>query len=125
MKNSFKITDEKFESGAGAMRSYILGFIFSILLTVIPYYIVTENVFGRESLFLAAVFFGIAQLFIQVIFFLHLHPKSRPHWNIVIFVYTIVIVSFLLIGSMWIMYHLNMNLMGVSPFHSNEGYIPQ
>ena len=125
MKNSFKIIDEKFESRAGAMRSYVLGFIFSILLTIIPYYIVTENIFGRESLFLAAVFFGIAQLFIKVIFFLHLHPKSRPHWNIVIFVYTIVIVSFLLIGSMWIMYHLNMNLMGVSPFHSNEGYIPQ
>ena len=59
------------------MRSYVLGFIFSILLTIIPYYLVTENVFGRENLFLIAVFFGIAQLFIQVIFFIHIDPIRR------------------------------------------------
>lgn len=86
---------------------------------------VTEQMFGRNSLVVGITFFAVAQLFTQVIFFLHLPAKEKPYWNILVFVYTLLIVAFLVIGSMWIMYHLNMNMMGVSPFHSNEGFIPQ
>ena len=125
MKNSFDIIDEKLEASKSAMRSYVIGFVLSIVLTLIPYYLVTERVFGDESLVLGVTLFGILQLLVQVVFFLHLHKKSKPHWNMIIFSFTLLIVAFLVIGSLWIMYHLNMNMMGASPFHSNEGYIPQ
>lgn len=125
MKNSFDIIDEKLEASKSAMRSYVIGFMLSIVLTLIPYYLVTERVFGDESLVLGVTLFGILQLLVQVVFFLHLHKKSKPHWNMIIFSFTLLIVAFLVIGSLWIMYHLNMNMMGASPFHSNEGYIPQ
>jgi len=124
MKNSYKITDERFEASQNAFRSYTIGFVLSLVLTFIPYFMVTKQVFGASSLLVAIVFFGIAQLFVQVIFFLHLHPKSRPHWNIIVFVYTLVIVAFLVVGSLWIMHNLNTNMMGKTPFNSNEGYVP-
>ena len=125
MTNDFKIIDDKLEAGKFAMRSYITGFVLSILFTLIPYGIVTEHLFGAQSLVWGITLFAVLQLVVQVVFFLHLHRKSRPHWNIIIFVFTLLIVSFLVVGSLWIMYHMNYNMMGVSPFKSNEGYIPQ
>lgn len=125
MTNDFKIIDEQFEAGKNAMRSYVTGFILSVIFTLIPYYIVVKHMFGTQSLVWGVTFFAVMQLVVQVVFFLHLHKKSRPHWNIIVFVFTLLIVSFLVVGSLWIMYHLNYNMTGVSPFNSNEGYIPQ
>jgi cytochrome o ubiquinol oxidase operon protein cyoD len=123
MKNSFKVIDEQFESSKRAMRSYSTGFVLSIILTLIPYYLVTHS--STPHLVPFVVLFGVLQLFVQVIFFLHLHPASRPRWNLIVLLYTTLIVLFLVIGSLWVMYHLTMNMMGMSPFNSNEGYIPQ
>lgn len=125
MINSYKIIDERLEGGRDAILLYIVGFIISILLTIIPYYIVTSHLFTEGKMIIAIAFFAFVQLFVQVSFFLHLHKHTRPHWNIIVFCFTLLIVSFLVVGSLWIMYHLNINMMGVSPFNSNEGYLPQ
>jgi cytochrome o ubiquinol oxidase operon protein cyoD len=125
MKKDFEVIDEKFEGSQNALYSYIIGFALSLLLTIIPYSIVTERVFGQKSLLVGVVLFGIAQLIVQVIFFLHLPAKTKPFWNIIVFIFTLIIIIFLVVGTLWIMYHLNYNMMGVSPFKSNEGYIPQ
>ncbi len=125
MKKSFEVVDAQFESSRNAMHSYVIGFFLSLFLTVIPYVMVTEQMFWRNSLLFGITFFAVAQLITQVFFFLHLPAKEKPYWNILAFVYTLLVVAFLVIGSMWIMYNLNMNMMGMSPFHSNEGFIPQ
>ena len=125
MPNDFKVIDDMFEASRGAMRSYVTGFVLSVLFTLTPYFIVVKHLLGSQSLVWGVMIFAVAQLFVQVVFFLHLHKKSKPHWNIIAFVFTILIVSFLVIGSLWIMYHLNYNMMEVSPSSLNEGYIPQ
>ncbi len=125
MKKSFEVIDEKFESSRDALYSYVTGFFLSLFLTIIPYVMVTEQMFGELSRLIGITFFAVAQLCVQVIFFLHLPTKEKPYWNIIVFVYTLLILSFLVVGSLWIMYHLNYNMMGKSPFHSNEGFIPQ
>ena len=125
MSNDFKVIDEQLEASRMAFQSYLAGFLLSVVFTLLPYFIVTRHSFGTESLLWGVTLFGIAQLFIQVVFFLHLHKKSKPHWNIIVFVFALLIVAFLVVGSLWIMYHLDMNMMRVSPFNSNEGYIPQ
>ena len=125
MKKSFEIVDDTFESSKNALYSYITGFSLSLFLTIIPYVMVTEQMFSRGSLMVGIVLFAGMQLCVQVYFFLHLPVKQKPYWNMIIFFYTILILVILVIGSLWIMHNLNVNMMGVSPFHSNEGYIPQ
>lgn len=125
MTNDFKVIDEHYEAGRTAMRSYVTGFLLSILLTLLPYFIVVNHMLGRSSLVYAAVGFGVAQLLVQVVFFLHLHKKSKPHWNMIVFIFTILIVTILVVGSLWVMYNLNYNMMGATPVNTNEGYIPQ
>lgn len=125
MTNDFKVIDEQYEAGRRALRSYVTGFVLSIILTLIPYFIVVKHMFGNQNLILAAVLFGVSQLLVQVIFFLHLSKKSKPLWNMIVLAFTIFVVLFLVIGSMWIMYNLNYNMTNVSPVNTNEGYIPQ
>lgn len=125
MTNDFKVIDEQYEAGRFAMRSYVTGFVLSIVLTLIPYVIVVNHMFGKESLVFSVVLFGVTQLLVQVIFFLHLSKKSKPQWNIIVFVFTVLIVSILVVGSLWVMYNLNYNLMDSTPSNTNEGFIPQ
>lgn len=125
MQKKYEVIDEQFEASKDAMGSYITGFALSILLTVIPYVIVTERLFTRTNLVIWIACFAVAQFLVQVLFFLHLPAKVKPYWNVIVFVFTLLIVTFLVVGTLWIMYHLNVNMMGTSPFNSNEGYIPQ
>jgi cytochrome o ubiquinol oxidase subunit IV len=125
MINKFDVIDEKFEASRKAIRSYIIGFVLSLLLTIIPYLIVTKHMLGEKSLLWAVTVFGVAQLLVQVLFFLHLPAKVKPYWDLIVFFFTLLIVAFLVVGTLWIMFHLNYNMMGASPFHTNEGYIPQ
>jgi heme/copper-type cytochrome/quinol oxidase subunit 4 len=69
MKKSFEVVDVEFESSRNAMLSYVTGFFLSLFLTIIPYVMVTEQMFGRNSLVVGITFFAVAQLFTQVIFF--------------------------------------------------------
>ncbi|MBI5077954.1 MAG: cytochrome o ubiquinol oxidase subunit IV [Candidatus Yonathbacteria bacterium] len=125
MTNDFKVIDEQYEAGRRALGSYVTGFVLSVILTIIPYFIVVRHMFEEQSLIWAAVLFAVTQLFVQVVFFLHLSKKSKPLWNMIVFAFTIFVVSFLVIGSLWIMYNLNYNMTDTSPANTNEGYIPK
>lgn len=125
MTNDFKVIDEEYEAGRSAMRSYVAGFVISIIFTLIPYFIVVNHLFGDSSLMYAVVGFGLAQLLVQVVFFLHLHKKSKPHWNLIVFIFTLLIVAIFVVGSLWVMYNLNYNMTESTPVNTNEGYIPQ
>ncbi|WP_299491595.1 cytochrome o ubiquinol oxidase subunit IV [uncultured Shewanella sp.] len=100
-------------SGAdhGTLKSYIVGFLLSILLTIVPYCLVVEQSLPTVTLILLVVAFGFVQLLVQLIFFLHLNTKSEKGWNFQSFVFTALIVVILLAGSLWIMYNLRINMM--------------
>lgn len=99
------------DSGHGSVKSYTLGFIFSIILTIIPFYLVMHHSASTETLIIVAVVCAVFQLLIQLICFLHLNSESGPRWNLVAFVFTVLIVGILMVGSLWIMYNLNYNMM--------------
>lgn len=99
----------------GTLKSYIIGFILSILLTVIPYMIVVNHVASIDAIAIAIVALGILQLFVQLIFFLHLNTSSDGRSTLLSFVFTFFILVILVAGSLWIMWNLNYNMMD----HSN------
>jgi cytochrome o ubiquinol oxidase operon protein cyoD len=51
------------------------------------------------------------QIVVHMIYFLHMNAKSEGGWNMLALVFTIVLVVITLSGSIWIMYHLNSNMM--------------
>lgn len=125
MKTRVEVIDETWEKKRDSLYSYILGFVLSLLCTILPYIAVTHRVLERDSLVALVIFFAITQFIIQVVFFLHLPARRKPYWNLIVFFFTLAVVTFLVGGSLWIMYHLNQNMMGLTPTSSNEGFIPQ
>lgn len=93
-----------------ALRSYVAGFALSILLTAASFIVVSTHVVSSPGLLFIIVLLALTQLIVQLIFFLHLRQESKPRWNLVMFLSTFGLVLILVIGSLWIMNHLNYNM---------------
>ena len=93
---------------------YLVGFGLSLVFTLNAYIAVTQNADKAMTGGLLALLLGlaIAQLVVQVFFFLHLGKESKPRWNGLAFITMIMVVLFIVIGSIWIMNNLNYNMMG-------------
>ena len=96
----------------GTVKSYMTGFILSVILTAIPFWIVMGEVF-RSPVTAAVVVmvFAVAQIFVHMVYFLHMNPRSEGGWTLLAAIFTIVIVVIALAGSLWVMYHMNTNMM--------------
>ena len=94
-----------------SFKPQYLGFILSLILVLASYRIVTHHHLSNTLLILTLFGFVILQAFLQLVFFLHLGLESKPHWNLITFLFTALVVIIVVGGSIWIMYNLNYNLM--------------
>ncbi|RZL91786.1 MAG: cytochrome o ubiquinol oxidase subunit IV [Variovorax sp.] len=101
--------------GHGSLKSYVTGFVLSVILTAIPFWLVMGKVFEKPGL-TAFVILGFAavQIVVHMIYFLHMNAKSEGGWNMLALIFTVVLVVITLSGSLWVMFHLNHNMMPVS-----------
>ncbi len=99
------------DNSHGSVKSYIIGFIISIILTIIPYYVVVNHSMSTEAIYIIISIAAVLQLLVQLIFFLHLGAGTDREWNTLAFVFTLIVVLILVIGSLWIMYNLDYNMM--------------
>jgi cytochrome o ubiquinol oxidase operon protein cyoD len=99
------------QGGHGSAKAYIIGFILSIILTVVPYYLVVNHSMEVDALALTVLVIAVGQLLIQVIFFLHLSFKGEEQGKTLSFIFILVVVAILVIGTLWIMWNLHENMM--------------
>jgi cytochrome o ubiquinol oxidase subunit IV len=92
-------------------KSYLFGFLLSILLTGAAYLIVTKQLLSGSQLSLAVIGLCLIQAVIQFRLFLHLGTESKPHWNLIFFLFMLFVLAILLFGSLWIMHNLNYQVM--------------
>ena len=95
----------------GNTKQYMIGFILSVILTIIPFGMVMSGGFGRGILITVISITAVAQILVQLIYFLHMNSSSEQRWNVIAFVYTILTIAILLVGSVWIMNYLHSNMM--------------
>jgi cytochrome o ubiquinol oxidase operon protein cyoD len=105
--------DNQHTSGGyhGSYKSYIIGFILSVILTVIPFAIVMHPTMSHTTIIVAIVVFAAVQMAVHLYYFLHLSTSPEQRWNMVAFIYTFLMIGVLVLGSIWIMYHLDQNMM--------------
>jgi cytochrome o ubiquinol oxidase operon protein cyoD len=99
----------------GSLRDYTIGFILSVILTAIPFWLVMGKVFNNSST-TALVILGFAavQIVVHMVYFLHMNARSEGGWNMLSMIFTIVLVVITLSGSLWVMFHMNANMMPMS-----------
>jgi cytochrome o ubiquinol oxidase operon protein cyoD len=101
----------------GSLKTYTIGFILSVILTAIPFWLVMGHVI-KDSSTTAFVILGFAavQIVVHMVYFLHMNTRSEGGWTMLALIFTIVLVVIVLTGSIWVMYHLDHNMMpGMSP----------
>ena len=100
----------------GSLRGYLTGFVLAAILTIIPFWLVLGHVIASPQATIVIVL-GLAalQIVVHMIFFLHLDTKSENGWNMLAFIFTVVLVVIVLGASVWVMYNENANMMPMSP----------
>ncbi len=88
-----------------------IGFIISLVLVFAAYRIVAQYHLKHELLVISIVVIGCALALIQLVFFLHLGLEERPRWNLIMFIFGVVLMFILIGGTLWIMSNLNYNAM--------------
>lgn len=99
----------------GTYRSYLIGFVLSVFLTAIPFWLVMSGVLPAQATAAVVVLLAVAQILVHTVFFLHVNTRSEGGWTLVALVFTAVMVLIVIFGSLWIMFHLHGNMMPVTP----------
>jgi cytochrome o ubiquinol oxidase operon protein cyoD len=98
---------------------YAIGFILSVILTAIPFALVMGKFIENSTVTAFVVLaFAAVQIVVHMVFFLHMDTKSEGGWNMLALIFTLVIVVITLAGSLWVMHHLNKNMMPMPAAHS-------
>ena len=95
----------------GNTKQYTIGFILSVILTVIPFGMVMAGGFGRGIVMAVIAITAVAQVLVQLVYFLHMNSSSEQRWNVIAFIYTVLCIAVLLVGSVWIMNYLHYIMM--------------
>jgi cytochrome o ubiquinol oxidase subunit IV len=93
-----------------SVRPLTLGLFISLIFTLASYFAVTKQLFVGWPLVAVIVAFGSLQATAQLFYFLHLGLESKPRWNLVTFLFMLLILIVVVGGSMWIMYNLNYHM---------------
>lgn len=96
----------------GSMKGYVTGFVLSVILTAIPFGLVMSGVISDKSVVAGiCMVLAIVQIVVHMIYFLHMNRKSESGWTLMSLIFTIIIVVIALTGSLWVMFHMNQNMM--------------
>ena len=94
----------------GTTRSYVVGFLLSLVLTIVAYSLVVGHVISGDILIATILGFAMLQMIVQIVFFLHLGREPKPHYNLAFFVGTVGLIAVVVGGSMVIMHNLHYNM---------------
>jgi cytochrome o ubiquinol oxidase operon protein cyoD len=106
--------DDHHDEGSyhATVEGYLIGFLLSVVLTAIPFWLVMGNVMSSPKV-TAFVILGFAavQMVVHMIYFLHMNAKVEGGWSMLALLFTAALVVIMLAGSVWVMYHMNTNMM--------------
>jgi cytochrome o ubiquinol oxidase operon protein cyoD len=113
MRNDVAPGDEPADGGGFTQRivSYLTGLGFAILLTATSFYVAGTDLVWQPSIPVALVVLAIAQMGVHLVFFLHITSGPDNTNNVLALAFGVLIVILLMGGSLWIMAHLNHNMM--------------
>ncbi|MGB8713979.1 MAG: cytochrome o ubiquinol oxidase subunit IV [Onishia taeanensis] len=99
------------DNSHGSVKSYVTGLILSIVLTVIPFGVVMSGDFSPLAMVGVITVTAVLQVLVQLVLFMHMSAKTDEGWNLTSFVFAVAILVLVIGGSLWIMHHLNLNMM--------------
>jgi len=117
MSEHLHASDDHSEEDSGyhaSVKSYLTGFCLSVVLTAVPFWLVMAKVLPSSGITALVILgFAMAQIVVHMVYFLHMNTRVEGGWSMLALLFTGVLVLIMLSGSIWVMYHLNTNMMPV------------
>jgi cytochrome o ubiquinol oxidase subunit IV len=98
---------------AEGIDSYLVGLGLATLLTIVSFFIARTTLVWTPSIPVALAVLAIAQMGVHLVFFLHITTGPDNVNNVLALAFGVLIVLLLITGSLWIMAHLNENMMSM------------
>ena len=100
----------------GTLRHYVIGFILSIFLSGVAFFLVMADVVIGTTIVYILIGLAIVQAIGQIIYFLHIGKEEKPRWETGLLLFMAMVVLIVVMGSLWIMFDLNKRTMeGMMP----------
>jgi cytochrome o ubiquinol oxidase subunit IV len=94
-----------------ALGGYLIGLGLATLLTIVSFFIARTTLVWQPSIPVALAVLAIAQMGVHLVFFLHITTGPDNVNNVMALAFGVLIVLLLIAGSLWIMMHMNHNMM--------------
>ena len=98
-------------SGFGAIQVYALGLLLAVGLTVASFWLAGSGLVWGPGIPAALLALAVAQIGVHLVFFLHITSGPENTNNTLALAFGVLIVFLVVVGSVWIMAHLNHNMM--------------
>jgi cytochrome o ubiquinol oxidase subunit IV len=106
------MSEADYGTGQKKLGMYLIGFISCSLLTLLSFWSVMSQRFSKLEVLAVIFSSALIQFLVQVICFLRLTTASEQgKTNIMTFLFTVVILISIIVGSLWIMWNLNYYMM--------------
>ena len=99
-----------------SLREYAIGFVLSVILTAIPFWLVMAKVIAdRNTAIVVLGTFAVVQILVHMVYFLHMNGSIEGGWTLLSTIFTVVFVAIAISGTLWVMFHMNANMMPNHP----------
>ena len=99
------------EAGHGSVKSYAIGFILSVILTLIPFGLVMYPSLPKDVTLWIVLAFAVIQVLVHLVYFLHLDRSEAQRNNEVAFIFAALVIVLLVGLSLWIMFSIHTVMM--------------
>ena len=99
------------ERSHGNHRGYLKGFVLSVVLTTLSFWVVRHSGLSEETVLMGLAVLAAVQVVVHLIFFLHLNTSSGQRWNVIAFGFAVLTVAIVIVGTLWILHNVSVNMM--------------
>ncbi|EKU26046.1 cytochrome o ubiquinol oxidase subunit IV [Xanthomonas graminis] len=104
-------SDAHAESHGSGLKSYLIGFVMAVVLTVIPFGMVMSGAFPKGVTVIVIAVLAALQMLVHLIYFLHMDRSAEQRSNVHVGLFSLLIIGIVVVGSLWVMHNLNVNMM--------------
>ena len=103
------------------LRGYLTGLALAVLLSAAAFLCVGTRVIYPPGIVMAVIVFGLAQVGVHLVFFLHLTTAPDNTNNVLALAFGFLIVCVIVFGTIWVMYQMDHNMLAAAQLLHSAG----
>ena len=95
----------------GSVKSYAIGFILSVILTLIPFGLVMNPILAKSTTLAIVLLTAVIQVVVHLVYFLHMDRSPEQRNSVAALIFSALVIVLLVGLSLWIMFSIHAEMM--------------